>query len=72
MALGDEKHRRIYEELVNILGPDYVSDDPAVMEAYNRESQTPTFMLKERPEFVVLPESTEDVQQIVRLANRYR
>ena len=71
MPLGDEKHQRIYEELVNILGPDYVSDDPAVMEAYNRESQTPTFMLKEKPEFVVLPESTEDVQQIIKLANRY-
>ena len=24
MALGDDKHKLIYEGLVNILGPDYV------------------------------------------------
>ncbi len=72
MPLGDEKHRRIYEELVNILGGDYVSDDRAVMEACSRESQTPTFITRGRPEFIVMPGSTEDVQQILKLASRYR
>ena len=47
MPLGDEKHKLIYDELANILGPNYVSDDPAVMEAYTRESQTPTFLIRE-------------------------
>ncbi len=28
MPLGDDKHKLIYEELINILGSDYVSDDP--------------------------------------------
>ena len=37
MPLGDDKHKLIYNEMVNILGADYVSDDPAVMEAYSRE-----------------------------------
>jgi len=72
MPLGDEKHKLIYDELVNILGSDYVSDDPAVMECYSRESQTPTFLIRGKPEFIVLPGSTEDVQQIFRLANRYQ
>lgn len=72
MPYGDEKHRLIYNELVNILGARYVSDDPAVMESYNRESQTPTFFVKEKPEFVVIPGSTEDVQQVIKLANRLR
>jgi hypothetical protein len=30
MPLGDEKHGLIYEALANVLGSDYVSDDPAV------------------------------------------
>ena len=72
MPLGDEKHKLIYDELVNTLGPEYVCDDPAVMEAYRRESQSPSFMTRRRYEFVALPGSTEDVQQIMKLANRYK
>jgi len=72
VPLGDDKHKLIYEELINILGPEYVSDDPAVMEAYSRESQSPSFMTQGRYEFIVLPGSTEDVQQITKLANRYK
>jgi len=71
MPLGDDKHKLIYDELVNIIGTDYVSDDPAVVEAYSRESQTPSFLTRKRTEFVVLPNSTEDVRQIIGLANRY-
>jgi glycolate oxidase len=71
MPLDDGKHKLIYAQLVNILGSRYVSDDPAVMEAYSRESQTASSRTKIRPEFIVLPRSTEDVQQILKLANRY-
>jgi len=67
----DEKHKLIYEQLVNILGPRYVSDDPGVIEAYARERQAASYTTKGRSEFVVLPGSTEDVQKILRLANRY-
>ncbi len=70
MAIGDEKHKLIYQELVNILGADYVADDPAIMEAFRRSFTTPFHPT--RPEFIVLPGSTEDVQQIIRLANRYQ
>jgi len=72
MPLGDEKHKLIYDELVNILGAEYVSDDRGVMEAYSRESQSLSFLTQERYEFVALPASTEDVQHIIRLANRYK
>ena len=47
MPIGDDKHQLIFNELVNILGPGYVSDDPAVIEAYNRESQTPAFLVRQ-------------------------
>ncbi len=31
MPLGDEKHKLIYQEMVNILGANYFSDVPAVL-----------------------------------------
>lgn len=70
MPLGDDKHKLIYQELVNILGIDYVAHDPAIMEGFRRSHSTPHNQM--RPEFIVLPGSTEDVQQIIRLANRYQ
>ena len=70
MPIGDEKHKLIYQELVNILGADHVAHDPAIMEAFRRSFTTP--FNPTRPEFIVLPGSTEDIQQIVRLANRYK
>jgi len=73
MPRGDEKHKLIYEALVDVLGPDYVSDDPAVMESFYRDYATMRSVVKEnRMEFITLPGNTEDVQQIVRLANRYK
>jgi len=71
MPLGDDKHHLICRDLVNILGEDYVEDDPAVMEAFSRESQLSIVKSKTRCEFIVLPGSTEDVRLIYQLANRY-
>ncbi|GAI15914.1 unnamed protein product, partial [marine sediment metagenome] len=71
MPLGDEKHKLICDEMVNIIGADYVSDDPALVEAYSRDFYAVSVLRKQSPEFVALPGGTEDVQQIVRLANRY-
>ena len=70
MPPGDTKHRTIHADLVSILGPQYVMNDIAVTECYTRESQTPSFATRKRAEFVVLPGNPEDIQQIVKLANR--
>ncbi len=72
MTHGDEKHKLIFTELVNILGPEYVTDDKAVMETYTRESQAPSFVTRGRAEFVVMPGCRDDVVQILKLANRYK
>lgn len=37
MALGDEKHKLIYNELVNTLGQGNVSNYPAVMQTNSRD-----------------------------------
>ena len=72
MPLGDDKHKQMYEELVNILGSRYVNDDPAVMQAYSRDYYAVGILRRRRPEFVLMPGSTEDMQKIVKLANRYK
>ncbi|MFH0914177.1 MAG: FAD-binding oxidoreductase, partial [Chloroflexota bacterium] len=66
--------REAYEALEGILGPDYVSDDPAVCQAYLRGGEGVGMWDWDRrpPTVVVLPESTEQVQAIVQVANRYQ
>ena len=68
----DENHKVIYDELINTLGPDYVLDDPAALFAYTRDYTENFIGQMPRPDFVVMPGSTEDVQKIVQLANRYK
>jgi len=72
MPLGDEKHTLIYDELVNALGENNVSHESAVMQTYTRDYTSWATRLRRRPEFVVLPANVEDVQVIIRLANRYK
>jgi len=72
MPPGDEKHSLIYQEMINVLGDRHVADDPAVMEAYSRDFYALSVLRRRPPEFVALPGSTEDVQQLVRLANRLK
>ena len=73
MPLGDEKHSLIYGELVNILGEGNVSDGRATILAYSRDMFAVSVLRRKRgPEFIALPGSTEDVQRIVQLANRYK
>ncbi|MDY6795845.1 MAG: FAD-binding oxidoreductase [Actinomycetota bacterium] len=62
-----------YEELVEAVGPEYVSDEPAVLDGY---AWQPSFNVDPdiwipRPEAVVLPASTEEVQAVVRLCNEH-
>lgn len=65
-------HKEIYKSLFNILGPERISDDPAVMEAYTRDILPPGILNPSAPEFVALPASTKEVQAIIKLANRYK
>jgi hypothetical protein len=71
MVYRDEKHKLIYDELANILGQENISNDPSVMQAYSRDCFTIGNLPIRPPEFVVLPVGTEDIQMIVKLANRY-
>lgn len=70
--MRDGKHQIIFESLVNILGAENVSADPAVMLAYSRDWMPDSTMKPNPPDFVALPCSTQEVQAIVKLANRLK
>ncbi|MHA2145545.1 MAG: FAD-binding oxidoreductase [Candidatus Thorarchaeota archaeon] len=54
----------LYKELVSIVGEKRVNDNPVIISAY---SQDACHLEAERPGIVVLPESLEEVQEIVKL-----
>ena len=80
MALSKEA----YQALETIVGLDNISDDPAILDAYAFifPHTGEAFLLAQiekgqghfspRPDAVLLPGSTEEVQTIVRACNRYR
>jgi glycolate oxidase len=70
--------RSIYRVLEDIVGPENISEEPAVLDSYAFQwpgELIPTgkgdrFIV--RPEAVVLPGGTEEVQAIVKTCNRYK
>ncbi len=74
MTLNREK----FNMLKSIVGPDNISDDPAMMDGYIWHWRTEMYVKKpylrfseNRPVAVVMPETTEEVQQIVKACNRH-
>ncbi|MBW1839514.1 MAG: FAD-binding oxidoreductase, partial [Deltaproteobacteria bacterium] len=67
-----------YKALEDIVGPEYISDDPAVTQGYTLAHLAGIPALQAmgfprvRPPAIVLPGSTEDVQAILRVCNRYK
>jgi len=57
----------IHDALAEIVGNDYVSNHPEEVFFYSRDGGT---MDPKEPDYVVMPETTEEVQAIVQLANR--
>jgi glycolate oxidase len=60
----------VYKMLENIVGSDYISDRPYILAAYRH--QMPNSPQKPAsPEAIILPGSTEEIQAICRICNRY-
>jgi len=64
--------KEAYQTLQSIVGPEWVSDDPAICEADRYCSLSSPTEEKRRPGCSIEPASTEEVQAIVRVANRYK
>ena len=57
----------VYNSLVEIVGEEHVSIRKEELYFYGRD---PGLMPAHEPDYVVAPETTEEVQKIVKLANR--
>ncbi|RJR52359.1 MAG: FAD-binding oxidoreductase, partial [Desulfobacteraceae bacterium] len=67
----------MYEVLEDIVGKEYVSEEPSILDSYAwmranelRTKDRSGFFI--RPEAVVLPGSSEEVQAIIRTCNRFK
>src|SRR5512136_1976808 len=63
--------RDFYKALEDILGTEYVSDDPAITETYANPVRH-GLAVAPRFEAITLPNSTEQVQAIVKLCNKHK
>ena len=70
--------KKAYNALESIVGAKYISDDPAVCEGYRsgpggyESGLGYERVMTKLPATVVLPGSTEEVQRIVKICNRYK
>jgi len=67
--------REAYQALESIVSPEHISEDPVTCRAYNAKSyrsETAFKLICTLPECVVLPKTTEEVQRIVKVCNRYK
>ena len=71
--------REVIKSLIDVVGTEWVAEDRAVVEAYSRFSVDALGTLKKHlrdptvlPACIVLPQSTKEVQSIVRIAHRFK
>src|SRR4030066_432592 len=71
-------HKEAYNSLESTVGARYIADDPAICEGYRsgpggyESGLGYERVMTTIPGAVILPKSTEEVQQIVRICNRYK
>ena len=75
MALSREK----YQALEDIVGPNYISDDPALLGSYTYPMTITSLHLgpcynvfTPKGQAVLLPGNTEEVQALVKVCNKYK
>ena len=64
--------RELYRAFEDTIGPEYVSEDPVILDSYAWRMNRPETKFVPRFEAVTLPDSTEQVQAIVKLCNKYK
>ncbi len=69
-----ELPRDAYQALEDIVGPEYITQEPAIRDTYNQVWANKLVFDEKwslRPAAVLLPATTEEVQAIVRVCNKY-
>ncbi len=73
----DENRSMIYGILTDIVGGEFISDDPAICQAYSKDASLSSVWRKHEkdassvPGWVVLPADADQVQGILRVCDRY-
>lgn len=68
--------KEVYRKFEDIIGMENISEDPAILDSYafqmgNEVTVTPGNRFMCRPAAVVMPECTEEIQEIVKTCNRF-
>ncbi|NHI94081.1 MAG: FAD-binding oxidoreductase [Candidatus Lokiarchaeota archaeon] len=63
-----QEKSKLLEDLIKIVGEKYATNDQAICIGYSRDQVITT----KGPEYVVAPESTEQIQEIMKLASKYK
>ena len=66
-VVGSSKTHPLYSELVSITAQERVNDNPVIISAY---SQDACHLKAERPGIVVMPNTVEEIQAIVKLCSQ--
>ena len=67
--------KEAYQAFESIVGPKYISSDPVTCRAYRTKSyraETGYGLICTLPSCVILPKTTDEVQRIVKVCNRYK
>lgn len=70
--MDKERHNIILGALQSAIGKENVEDSPAIMMAYHRDWLPPGVLNPQLPEFITLPNGTEQTRQVIRICNRYK
>ena len=66
-------NKQVLDDMAKVVGEGFVSADPEDTIAYHKSAPgIPELIGGVIPEYIVLPGSTEEVQEIVRLANKHK
>ena len=69
-----ELAKEVYQALEDIVGPEYITQDPAIRDTYNQVWGNKLMFDEKwsiRPAAVLLPATTEEIQAIVKVCNKY-
>ncbi len=66
VIVGSAQSHALYKQIVDIVGEERVNDNQIIISSYSHDA---SHLKAERPGIVVLPETVEEVQAIVRLCN---
>ncbi len=70
--------KKAYQKLADIVGKEFITDDPAICHAYSKDASLTSVWRKHHrdsitvPGAVVLPRDTEDVRSVLRICDRER